>query len=152
MESTSLGGKEFAITGHLQTVHSPRREDRRKSDWIITEWSLPTLREYHATVWNGLGKHTVTVLLPLAHWGSPGVGSPRCFHWPRAQAPAALTMTHSHESVPSSARGLSEGTQNVQQLRWQRHTADARGSLDPPLCRMINSPLGCPSASAASWR
>ena len=71
-----MGRKEFAITGHLPTVYSPQWDDRRKSDWIITAWSLPALREYHATVWNGLSKHTITVLLPLAPRGRPGVGPP----------------------------------------------------------------------------
>lgn len=64
MESTSLGGKEFTVAGHLQTAYSSQQDDRQKSDGIIAQWSLPTLREYHAKVWKGLSKHSVTVLAP----------------------------------------------------------------------------------------
>lgn len=64
MESTSLGGKAFTITGHLQTACNSQQDDRQKSDGIITQWSLPTLREYHAKVWNGLSKHSIIVLPP----------------------------------------------------------------------------------------
>lgn len=46
----------------------------RRSHWKITEMALPTLRDHHATVWNGLSKHIIIVLLPLANWGRPGVG------------------------------------------------------------------------------
>lgn len=89
-------------------------------------------REYHATVWNVLSKRSIIVLLPLAHWVGLELAHHNVStgHMPR---PLLLSLYHKVMNLcPALPEGISKGTQNVQQLRWQRGNASGKGFLDPP--------------------
>ena len=74
VQSASLGRREFTIY-HWTSSHGlqPLVGWWARGQSGQSKRSLAAFGDYHATVWNGLSKHTIVVLLPLAHWNRPRV-------------------------------------------------------------------------------